>query len=427
VKDGISKLSALKKTYDENAESSKSNVGTIISAIPLIGSVIGAVVGFVSGIVNGFKAAAQSARVAAAELKSDQINLADGQLKYNALLREQARTQADISKLNLQELEIQKQKLALQKEQATADYNTLLQQIQMQGQQVVGHHSVKYGGFLGIAKKTKVVDDLAGLSGADYDTLEKLYTEGQLKDATKAWFEQLQSAKKELDDIGTSAASVLDAINKAATGTTADAIASAIVDGFKAGKRTAADFADDFASLMQNAAVSIFESNYLSGKIAEFYKQFADASSSDGGLTPDKIAALKAAYGKVINDAGVQFGNLEKVVGTVTSSNGGASSSSRLSGQLKGVNADQANELDGSINALRLTALITNQLLTVSGQTQQTMVAEMRAQTLTQMQIAANTKRTADVSEKNLPYLKDIADNTSGNSLTNVLRAAGHI
>jgi hypothetical protein len=136
---------------------------------------------------------------------------------------------------------------------------------------------------------------------------------------------------------------------------------------------------------------------------------------------------LKAAYGKVINDAGVQFGNLEKVVGTVTSSNGGASSSSRLSGQLKGVNADQANELDGSINALRLTALITNQLLTVSGQTQQTMVAEMRAQTLTQMQIAANTKRTADVSEKNLPYLKDIADNTSGNSLTNVLRAAGHI
>ena len=289
---------------------------------------------------------------------------------------------------------------------------------------MTGEHTEKYGGFLGLGKKTKVVQDLAGVGDAGYDQLQQLFTEGKLDAATAAWFQQLQTVKTELDDIGTSATAAADQLNQIATGTTANDIANSIVQGFEAGKRTAADFAQDFQSLMQNAAVSVFESNYLSGKIATFYQLFSDGSSSGGGLTPDKIAALKAAYAKVISDAGTQFDNLEKVVGVIS---GTQANSATLTGQIQGITADQATELDGAINGLRLTNMLTNEILTSNGQTMQDQLTELRTQTLLQMQIAANTLRSANNSDTMVSSLKSIDTNTSSSSLTSVLRAAGHI
>lgn len=416
---GIGKAASAYKDF-QTAQQKKDTLGQITSGLGLVGAAIGVV----TAVVGFFKAAHDTAVQAAAQLRAYQDSLLGSEVKYNQLLRDRERTLTDISKLTLAQLKTQEQALALQKQQAQVDYNNLLSQIQGRGQQITGEHTTKYGGFLGIGRKTKVVQDLAGLSGADYDSLEKLYTEGKLTDATKTWFEQLQSVKKELDDIGTSTQAAVDQLNQIATGTTADAISKAIITGFENGKRTAADFADDFKGLMQQAAISVFESNYLSGKIADFYKQFAAASASDGGLTPDKIAALKAAYSKVIGDAGVQFDNLQKVVGTVASS---TSASATLSGQIKGITENQANQLEGAINGLRLTNFLTNDLLKANGKTLGDQLGELRGQTLLQMQIAANTKRTADNTDGIKDSLKNIDTNTSAQNLANALRAAGHI
>ena len=156
---------AIKNYSDDQAKATASTgssflgtVSTIASMVPIAGAVISAGISIVSGVVaNFFKASSATAKASAAELVNYQkMPVIDNQVKYNELLRDQERTQTDISKLTLAQLETQEQALALQTQGAQADYNTLLQQIQASGQQVTGEHTEKYGGFLGIAPKTNV-------------------------------------------------------------------------------------------------------------------------------------------------------------------------------------------------------------------------------------------------------------------------------
>lgn len=375
LKDNIGKFSDQIKNYQKNKQENGGGllgaVSSITSMIPVAGAIISGVITVVSGVVNFFKQAKQTAIQSAAELQKYQDSLVVSEIKYNELLRDQLRTQGDISKMTASELKMRQQMLGLQKSQAQSDYNALLARIQSSGQQITGEHTEKYGGFLGIGKKTKVVQDLAGLSDADYDTLLKLYTEGKLTDQTKSWFEELKNVHDELDSIGQSTQEAADQFNKIVTGTTADSIAQAIIDGFKSGKRTAADFADDFQQLMQDAALSAFEANYLNAKIDDFYKQFAAASAD--GLTQDKIDQLRAAYSKVINDASGQLGDLEKVLGTSVSSS--TSSSNSLAGAIKGMTSDQADLLAGQFGGMRQAQLqqvnISQQQLAVMMQSSQ--------------------------------------------------------
>ena len=71
-------------------------------------------------------------------------------------MRDRARSQQDINDLTVKELQTREQMLNLQKQQAQADYNTLLKQIQQQGQQITGEHEEKYGGFLGAASDNEL-------------------------------------------------------------------------------------------------------------------------------------------------------------------------------------------------------------------------------------------------------------------------------
>jgi hypothetical protein len=414
----VSGIGAMKENLNTINSKNSSSIEKVTSGLGLVGTAINVV----TGVIGYFNRGKESALASAAELKRYQDQLIIGETQYNILLRNRASAQQDITKLTLNELQAREDMLALQKQQAQADYNALLQKIQASGQQINGEHSEKYGGILGIGRKTKVVQELAGLNGADYASLEKLYTEGKLDATTKAWFEQLQNVKNEMDSIGVSAKAAADQINKIATGTTADSIAQAIIDGFKQGKRSAADFADDFKSLMQNAAISVFQSNYLSGKIAAFYQQFADASAN-GGLTPAKIQALKDAYAKVIGDAGKAFGDLEKVLGTSLTTS--SATSGTLSGAIKGITSTEANALEGSIHGMQLAIVQSNAILADSRNTQQSQLAEMRQQTLYQKQIVLNTGRTADNTDDMKVYLQQISANTSG-SYGIDQRAAAH-
>lgn len=396
-------------------------VGGISSAISAIGSVF-----------SIFGAAKKSAAEAAAKLKEYQDGLIKGQITYNQLIREQERTLQNIGALSLNQLQTQQQLLATQKEQAKADYDTLLAQLtgdasrnkSLQetidklksmkiggflqstidkltaqltgGQYVTGEHTEKYGGFLGIGQKTRVVQETASTAGMTYDQLLELYTKGKLTDATKAWFEELKKAHDEMGDIADETQAVQDQINQIATGTTANSIAQAIIDGFKAGKRSAADFADDFTSLMQNAALSIFQSNYLNGAIEKFYQDFA-AAGTDGVLSPDDVARLKAQYAAVIADAANKLEGLESVVGPI---GGGAATQNSLAGSIQASLTEQTGTvIAGTLNGLRIAQLDTNKLLQPMGLSLSSMLNIGQQQLMVAINIEANTKRSADNSD----------------------------
>lgn len=426
----INKLQSSVQNYQKNKADAGGGflgtVSTIANMIPIVGSVISGVISAVSGVVKFFKAAKETAIQSAAELLRYQNSLVTGEITYNELLRERAAAIKDINDLTLQQLQLQQKLLAGQTQQAQADFDRLLSLIQGQGQQITGEHTEKYGGFLGIAKKTKVVQDLAGLGGADYDQLEKLYTEGKLVDGTKQWFEQLQKVHGEIGNIGDTTDQVNEQLKQIFTGTTADTLEQAIINGLKAGKRGFKDFSEDFGTSIQDAITSTFESGYLKDKASAYYEEFAKLSESNGGLSKDEITQLQKDYATLINGASTTYQDLFKVTGQLAPTSA-ASGGNTLSGAIKGITEDQANILEGVDRGIQLAVVKTNDLLAATAKLSESQLAEMQKQTLVQMEIAVNTKRTADNTDV-LPTMRDSLksiDKNTADTTGALLRGAG--
>lgn len=412
--DTLSTLGQISKTASDvaglGASISSGNIGGIISGI---GNVV-------SGVVGLFSGGKKSRLEAEKQLKEYQDSLIIGETTYNQLLRDRARTQADITDATAKELEDRKNLLAVQQQQAQLDYNRLLAQIQGSGQQVTGEHTEKYGGFLGIGRKTKVVQDLAGLGGFNYDQLEQLYAENKLTDQTKAWFEQLQKVHDEMGDITTTTQQINDQIDQIFTGTTADNLSKAILDGLKSGKRGISDFADDFGTAVSDALNSTFEDSYLKDKAADFYKQFAQLSESGGGLDASEIAKLKDLYAQLVNGASSAYDDIQKIIGD---SGALTPNQSSLSKAIEGITADQAGVLEGTTHGIQLGVIQLVQLSQTNSKSIGDMNAQIKQQTLYSMQIAANTKRTADTADSMDKTLKSI--DTKMNNPANAMNANG--
>jgi hypothetical protein len=421
---GIKKLSDAIDDFKEKqklaADASKSSflgtVSTIASMIPIAGAVISAGIKIVTGVVNFFKAAKATAIASAAELVAYQQRIIDGQITYNEYLREQARSQQDINDLTGTELQTRLQLLNVQKQQAQADFNTLLAQGAATGQYVTGEHTEKYGGVLGIGKKTKVVQDTASIAGMTYDQINELDIEGKLTGPTKDWFDQLKASNTEISDINDALAEAQAQTDQIFTGTTASSIADSILEGFKAGKRTMEDFAGDFQTLMQNAMLSTFESDYLDVQLKKFYADFAARSEKAGGLTDADEAALKQEYADIITGAAADLDNIQKLTGPL----GGSSddSATTAKGQIEAsITEDTASRLYGVFAGTQTATLQVRDLLTVSGKTIGDLYQSAQGSFAQLVIIAENTKRGADNTDGIATTLKNIESNTKGTSM----------
>lgn len=309
LKDTFSALGEIAKVGSDAA-------GSVASFMS--GDVIGGItkgVKALTGAISFFNRGKESAKKAAAELIVYQDDLLKNEITYNEAIRERARTLKDINSLSVKELITQQALLALQKKQAKSDYDRLLAQIQNSGQQITGSHIEKSGGFLGIGKKSTTVQDTAGISDTSYSNLEKLYLSGKLTDATKAWFEELQKAKTEAEAIATASTDAQDVLNQKLTATTASSISDAIIQGFKDGKRSAADFADDFKGLMTDAMYAALKDDFLDDAIADFYKRFAEVSKD--GLTADETKDLQAQYQAIIAEGIKKAADIDLVTGAL--------------------------------------------------------------------------------------------------------------
>lgn len=139
------------------------------------------------------------------------------------------------------------------------------------------------------------------------------------------------------------------------TATTAGSIADGIIEGFKQGKRTMEDFADNFQDLMRDAILNSLKYQTLEAPLHNFYDQFAQLSASDGLLTSDEINQLSGIYGDIIKKTDEQVENLKKITGIDLFGTGDESNS--LKGAIKGMTEQQAELLAGQFGAVRMTAL----------------------------------------------------------------------
>jgi hypothetical protein len=91
--------------------------------------------------------------------------------------------------------------------------------------------------------------------------------------------EQNSSTKKREDEY-------FEEVRETFTGTTSDSLVNSIIDGFKAGKRSAADFADTFEELMQGAIGNAL-AMASEEKVREYYEALAVAGRD--GYAEEKI------------------------------------------------------------------------------------------------------------------------------------------
>ena len=363
------------------------------------GDIVGGItkaIGAITGLLSIGRKARESELKAAEEINQYNLNLQKGEREYQALLRERERQIVRLNKITLDGLKDQAALLGNQSGSIQSEYERLLRQVQA-GQQKVREETYKYGGFLGIGRKTGTRDITEGLSGKTYEELEKLFTEGKLTEGTKALFEQLQKLRNESKDVKLALADLASEANEVFTGTTASSITDSIVEGFKNGYRTAEDFASNFQDLMQGAMLNTFKYKVVEAQIQEFYNSFADRAKSDEQLSQQEIDELKSEYNAIITNSAAQFSQLQKITGIDQSSSTG----SGLQGSIKREMTEAtASELTGLYRAtydlMKQMGMTGTQQLNVS--TQHLMIA---------IKIEANTRETAN-NTKSLERLEAI-------------------
>lgn len=322
------------------------------------GDILGAVSSVVSAVVGIFsigKKVKESRRLAQAEIDEFNAHILSGEIEITQEYRERQREQAKLNKLKLEGLLAEKKLLQEQKQATLDQYNTILAQLQQQSF-VADEVTKKFGGVLGIGRKTKTVEVFQSLAGKSFEDLEKLFAEGRLVGKGKELFELLQKIKKEGADIDSLLAQNAEAAKEIFTGTTIDSLVDSIADGFANGFKSAADFAGKFEDLMRAAMINALKFQFLEGPLNNFLDQFSAASQTDNTLTTAEIDQLQTLYNSIINNASAQFDQLQQISG-LNLGGGSSSQTNSLTGAIKGMTETQAELLAGQFGGLRLTAL----------------------------------------------------------------------
>lgn len=317
--------------------------------------IIGGTLQLVGSIAGIFSRSRESALKAQKEIEAFQARIIQGEQEINSVFRERERSQSRLNKQRLEGLKDEKDELLKQKADIQKEYDKIFSQLQQQTF-VAGLKTEKSGGFLGIGRITKTVEVTQALAGKSFADLEKLYAQNQLTGKAKELFEMLQKIKAEGQNIDALLKQNQEEAKQIFTGTTTDSLIDSIVNAFKEGKRSAADFADDFQEMMQAALLNSLKFQTLEKPLKEFYDKFAELSQSGNVLTAGEIEQLRKQYNDIISNASAQFDNLQQIsgIGFRAGADGRVNS---LAGAIKGITEQQADLLAGQFGGLRLTAI----------------------------------------------------------------------
>lgn len=385
---------------------------SIMSGNPI--AAIGGIIKGISAIISIGKKARESERKAQEEMKKRQEEQFQAQLDYNAALRQRLIEEVKINDLYKSRVDNIREEMAARKkasEDNLKDQQRLFNKL-LGMQTVVGQYTEKYGGFLGIGRKTRVVDINKGIGsilgvGAGtqitdelFEKLEKLNSEQPLTGDAKAAYEQLVKLRDEYGSIADAQAELEKQLKDAVTGTTAQSLADSIKEGVASGKKTFADFADDIEGFLRNAILAGISAKAIEPKIQELQDALF-GMMDDGVLSQDDVDQFREMYMAIVQQSTEMMDMINEAGIDLTS---GSASSNSLAGAYKAASQESIDLLSGNTAGLRLAALEGNNIAK-NGFAQ--MLERSSKMIELQIDIEANTRRTADNTEK----LYDVNDN----------------
>lgn len=116
--------------------------------------------------------------------------------------------------------------------------------------------------------------------------------------------------------------------------------------------KSAQDFSDDFAEMMQKALLSYSMEDLMNGKLKKLYEDWADAiDAANGDSSKIDIDAFNKRYDDIVQEGLKRRDDWAKVTGYTGSS---SSSQTATSGGWASMGQDTADELNGSFTALQI-------------------------------------------------------------------------
>lgn len=364
----------------------------------------------VSAVVKLFSQAKKSAEESEAQMDAYQTGLVVNQIKYNEELLQSKKIQDQLTQGVLDQLNAQIQLNNEKKTGYQTDLDTLTNLLAAQGEYISGEHTEKYGGFLGVARKTKVVQDFSSLGITPDLTndqiaaiLKEKETLNQLTGDTKIYADEWLAVYDNINQANDASAELKQQLTEAFAATTADDIAKSIVDGLSQGKTAAAQFGDDFNKIISNSLLASITNTLESGTVAKILQTFQDNIQADGSVTPlspQEIETLKQQYSDAVNQGNALLQQAEALFPDLGSTLSGANT---LAGAIQSsITEDTANELAG----------IQRGQYDIAKQSFQIAVSSLAVQQMIEAHAAQSLALFSQYLPY-LPYLKNIYDNTT--------------
>lgn len=418
----------------------------------------------ITGIFSIGKKARESEKKAREEMKKYQDSIFQSGLDYQALLRQRLSEELKINDAYRSRIQNIKDEMALNaknKESILRDQEAVLKRL-LNADTVTGMHTEKYGGFLGIGKKTRTVEelqkvgDLLGLNGYKndpfaglsdfmkrfmgiknnpfanlfppetiavsdelFDKLAKLNAEKPLTGDAKTAYEQLLKLKEEYGSIDQLNRDLEKQLKDAVTGTTAQSLADSIKEGILSGKKQFSDFADDIENFLRQGIIAGMSAKVIEPQIQKLQDELA-GFLGDGVLTEDEKKQFQEMYMKIASEAS-QY--LDLINQTGLNIGGTLGSANSLQGAYKAASQESIDLLAGQTGGMRVAQLETNQILKAGAAQQMAQTSKMLE---VQIDIEKNTRRTAENTEELYDINEGIkkVDKTLS-SQYNQLKAAG--
>ena len=143
-----------------------------------------------------------------------------------------------------------------------------------------------------------------------------------------------------------------DKLKESLTQISFDSMKDSFVSDLMDMSKSAQDFADDFAEMMQKALLSYSMEDLINGDLKKLYDDWAKAiKDSDGQLTEADIEAFNKRYDDIVKEGLKRRDEWAKVTGYTGSS---SSSQTATSGGWASMGQDTADELNGRFTALQI-------------------------------------------------------------------------
>ncbi|MDR0505448.1 MAG: tape measure protein [Dysgonamonadaceae bacterium] len=342
IADGISTVMDVANSTMQGAQAG--------AAFGPIGAAVGAALGLISSITDALAAgkaqAERNAKITAEMLQKAYI----GEKEVNALYRERYDWAQKIGETQLEYIQRVGEELKKQRKEAEQDADEVWAKLQNSTAKTTWDDG-KRSNWLGDWAVKDVDPGWTGaesLKGKTPKEIEALYYEtgvGQLSDEAKGLYELWLKLSKEKEELLKKEEEEMERIRELYTGTAYNSLVDSIIDGFKQGKRSAADFADTFEQLMAGAVSNALKMA-SDKKVRDYYEKFAEMSKD--GLTQDEVTYLRQLWNDLINGIAADAENLKQITGTDIRT----ASQSGKAGAYEAASQDSITRLEGLYSSM---------------------------------------------------------------------------